>query len=91
MGSKVVFHLWLIENLGQAVESYDNIRPFYIYLYAWPSWVAPWSLFLIYGVYYFIKKYKEINSEEKLFLLASLIIFSYSLLHRQKETIIFCQ
>uniref|UniRef100_A0A7V4N3I2 Glycosyltransferase RgtA/B/C/D-like domain-containing protein n=1 Tax=Thermodesulfobacterium geofontis TaxID=1295609 RepID=A0A7V4N3I2_9BACT len=73
--SQLPFYLWLRENLKQAVEPYDNLRPFYIYFLYWPLWLAPWSFFLFGAILKFAKRFKQISNEEKLFFLTSLAIF----------------
>jgi 4-amino-4-deoxy-L-arabinose transferase-like glycosyltransferase len=73
--SELPFYLWFKENLKQAVEPYDNLRPFYIYFLYLPLWLAPWSFFLFGAILKFAKKLKQISNEEKLFFLTSLAIF----------------
>lgn len=73
--SQIPFYLWIRENLQQAVNPYDNLRPFYIYFLYWPIWVAPWSLFLFAALVKFIKNFKKLSKEERLFFLTSIFIF----------------
>lgn len=75
LGTELPFYLWFRENLKQVVDPYDNLRPFYIYLYFWPLWVFPYSLLLIFSILYSIKNFKNISSDEKIFLITSLVIF----------------
>jgi hypothetical protein len=79
LNTELPFHLWFIENIKQAFDPYDNLRPFYIYLYAWPMWVLPFSLFLIDSLYKNFKNFKNFlnfsPSEEKLFFITNLLIF----------------
>jgi len=73
--SEIPFYLWFRENLKQAVDPYDNLRPFFIYLYFWPLWLAPWSLLLIGALVKFTSNFQKLSTEEKLFFLTSLAIF----------------
>lgn len=69
------FYLWFRENLKQAVDPYDNLRPFYIYFYFWPLWIAPFSLFLPFLLYNRLRNFKSLSGDERSFLLASIFIF----------------
>ncbi len=69
------FYLWFRENLKQAVDPYDNLRPFYIYFYFWPLWVAPFSLFLVFLLYDRLRIFKRLPGDERSFLLANIFIF----------------
>lgn len=71
----IPFYLWFRENLKQAIDPYDNLRPFYIYFLYWPLWLAPYTLFLIFSIYYTIKNYKKLSPNEKVFLLSNILIF----------------
>ncbi len=73
--SDLPFYLLFKENLKQAINPYDNLRPFYIYLYYWPIWIAPWSLFLIGAIYYSLRYFKNLNTDEKFIFLSNLAIF----------------
>lgn len=75
MQTSLPFYLWFRENLKQAVDPYDNLRPFYIYLYFWPLWLAPFSLFLLSALYKKIKNFSLLTGVEKVFLLSNLAIF----------------
>ncbi|MCS7149123.1 MAG: hypothetical protein RMI93_00050 [Caldimicrobium sp.] len=74
LGTDLPFHLWVRENLKQITDPYDNIRPFYIYLYFWPLWIAPFSIFLIGALVYTIRNYKTLEKEGKLFFITNLVI-----------------
>ncbi|BAU23915.1 hypothetical protein THC_1550 [Caldimicrobium thiodismutans] len=73
--TQLPFYLWFRENLKQAVDPYDNLRPFYIYFYFWPLWIAPFSLFLPLALYKNFKNFKSLSQNEKLFFLTNLFIF----------------
>lgn len=75
MQTSLPFYFWFKENLKQAVDPYDNLRPFYIYLYFWPLWLAPFSLFLLSALYKKIKNFSLLTGVEKVFLLSNLAIF----------------
>ena len=75
LNTELPFYLWLRENIKQAVEPYDNLRPFYIYFYYWPLWVAPLSLFLLGALYKAFKSFKALNSDQMVFLFTNLAIF----------------
>ncbi|MCD6489731.1 MAG: glycosyltransferase family 39 protein, partial [Thermodesulfobacterium sp.] len=75
LNTELPFYLWFRENVKQAVDPYDNLRPFYIYLYYWPLWVAPLSLFLLGALYQGLKNFKNLNLDQKVFLITNLAIF----------------
>jgi len=75
LNSELPFFLWFRENLKQAVDPYDNLRPFYIYFFYLPVWVLPFSLFLFAFLYKGIKTFKSLSLDEKLFILSNLSIF----------------
>ncbi len=85
LNTDLPFYLWFRENVKQAVNPYDNLRPFYIYFYYWPLWVAPFSLFLIGGVYYGIKRFKQLNLDQKVFLLTNLAILILFILAKARR------
>ena len=75
LNTELPFYLWFRENVKQAIEPYDNLRPFYIYLYYWPLWVAPLSLFLLGALYQTLKNFKNLNLDQKVFLITNFAIF----------------
>jgi len=68
------FYLWFRENLKQAFNPYDNLRPFYIYFYFWPLWIFPFSLFLLTSLYDNTKKFKTLSNDELVFFLSNIAI-----------------
>jgi 4-amino-4-deoxy-L-arabinose transferase-like glycosyltransferase len=74
-GSYLPLNLLIRENIGQAINPYDNLRPFYIYLFWWPAWLAPWSIFLPLALFYFLKKYRKLQPELKFVIIAVFVIF----------------
>jgi hypothetical protein len=75
LNSPLPFYLWFKENLKQAVDPYDNLRPFYIYFFYYPLWVAPFSLILILCFTTYFPKFKRLASDERWLLLSNLAIF----------------
>lgn len=75
LGTTLPFFLWFRENIKQAFDPYDNLRPFYIYLYYLPIWIAPFSLFLIGAVYRSLRHYKQLTPNEKILFFSLLSIF----------------
>jgi len=73
--SNLPFHLLIRENLQQAIRPYDNIRPFYIYFYYWPAWLAPWCIFLPLSLWWGIKNFGALNERTKFLLIANIVIF----------------
>jgi len=74
-GSHLPLNLLIRENIGQAINPYDNLRPFYIYLLWWPTWLAPWSIFLPLALFYFLKNYRKLQPELQLAIIAVFVIF----------------
>ncbi len=83
--SPLPFYLFLRENLTQAVDPYDNLRPFYIYLYYYPLWVAPYSLLLLAGLFYYLKNFQPANQEVKWILLANLAVLVLFMLAKARR------
>jgi 4-amino-4-deoxy-L-arabinose transferase-like glycosyltransferase len=75
LNSPLPFYLWFKENLKQAVDPYDNLRPFYIYFFYYPLWVAPFSLILIFCLATYFPKFKTLASDERWLLLSNLVVF----------------
>jgi len=75
LNSPLPFYLWFKENLKQAVDPYDNLRPFYIYFFYYPLWVAPFSLILIFCLATYFPKFKKLASDERWLLLSNLAVF----------------
>jgi 4-amino-4-deoxy-L-arabinose transferase-like glycosyltransferase len=75
LNSPLPFYLWFKENLKQAVDPYDNLRPFYIYFFYYPLWVAPFSLILIFCFATYFPKFKRLASDERWLLLSNLAVF----------------
>ena len=74
--TELPFYLWFRENLKQAVDPYDNLRPFYIYFYFLPIWIAPFTLFFLANLFIYLKNLKTLTKEEKLYFLTNLSIFT---------------
>ncbi len=75
LNTSLPFYLWFRENIKQAVEPYDNLRPFYIYFFYLPLWVAPFTLFLLGAFYRAFSLYRLLSQNEKLFLISLIAIF----------------
>jgi len=75
LNSPLPFYLWFKENLKQAVDPYDNLRPFSIYFFYYPLWVAPFSLILIFCLATYFPKFKTLASDERWLLLSNLAVF----------------
>lgn len=75
LNTHLVFYQWFKENIKQATNPYDNLRPFYIYFYYWPIWIVPFSLFLFGALFNFLKHFKKLTPIEKVLLLSNIAIF----------------
>lgn len=75
LNTALPFYLWFKENIKQAIDPYDNLRPFYIYFFYLPLWIAPFSLYLYDALYKFFKNYTLLSKTEKVFLLTTISIF----------------
>ena len=75
LNSQLPFYFWFKENIKQAIDPYDNLRPAYIYLFYYPLWVSPYSLLLIFSLVAYFIHLKKISNDEKWLLFSNIVIF----------------
>ena len=85
LNSTLPFYLWFKENLKQAVDPYDNLRPFYIYFFYYPLWVFPFSLILIFCLATYFRNFKSLGRDERWLLLSNLAILLVFILAKARR------
>ena len=84
--SELPFHLFVRENLLQAVSPYDNREPFYVYLYYVPVLLLPWTFFFFCALVWAVKKRLSLSERERLLLWAMGAIFLLFTLARARRS-----
>ncbi len=84
--SELPFHLFVRENLLQAVSPYDNREPFYVYFYYVPVLLLPWTFFFFCALVWAVKKRLSLSEKERLVLIAMGAIFLLFTLARARRS-----
>ncbi|HFC97291.1 MAG TPA: hypothetical protein ENJ40_02370 [Thermosulfurimonas dismutans] len=84
--SELPFHLFVRENLLQAVSPYDNREPFYVYFYYVPMLLLPWTFFFFCALIWAAKRRLSLSEKERLLLWAMGAIFLLFTLARARRS-----
>ncbi|MBX6422830.1 glycosyltransferase family 39 protein [Thermosulfurimonas sp. F29] len=86
VGSELPFHLFVRENLLQAVSPYDNREPFYVYFLYVPELLLPWTPFFLMALAWGMGQWRNLSERERLVLLSIAAVFLLFTLARARRS-----